>query len=98
MEITVVDQRGNPVSINLTVVVTGPNATEDLPEHEGKLVFTITTDLGADGEQVEITNGHGTYEYQVPDSAKDGESYIVNCKFWNRLINMQLEKELVTLM
>mgnify|MGYP006974638015 CR=1 FL=1 len=46
---------------------------EDLPEHEGKLVFTITTDLGADGEQIEITNGKGTYYYQVPDTAKDGE-------------------------
>ena len=77
VEITVVDQRGNPVTINLTVVVTGPNATDSLPEHEGKLVFAFTTDLGADGKQVEITNGHGTYDYQVPDSAKDGESYIV---------------------
>ncbi|WP_296870321.1 NEW3 domain-containing protein, partial [uncultured Methanobrevibacter sp.] len=77
VEITVVDQRGNPVTINLTVVVTGPNATDSLPEHEGKLVFAFTTDLGADGKQVEITNGHGTYDYQVPDSAKDGQSYIV---------------------
>ncbi|MCQ2961008.1 MAG: DUF11 domain-containing protein, partial [archaeon] len=77
VEITVVDQRGNPVTINLTVVVTGPNATDSLPEHEGKLVFAFTTDLGADGKQVEITNGHGTYDYPVPDSAKDGESFVV---------------------
>ena len=77
VEITVVDQRGNPVSINLTVVVTGPNATEDLPEHEGKLVFTITTDLGADGEQVEVTDGKGEYKYKVPVTATNGTSYTV---------------------
>ena len=77
MEITVVDQRGNPVTINLTVVVTGPNATEDLPKHEGKLVFTITTDLGADGEQVEVTDGKGEYKYKVPVTATNGTSYNV---------------------
>ncbi|WP_298536887.1 NEW3 domain-containing protein [uncultured Methanobrevibacter sp.] len=77
VEITVVDQRGNPVTINLTVVVTGPVDNSTLPEHEGKLVFTFTTDLGADGDQVEIKDGQGTYEYTVPDSAKDGESFVV---------------------
>lgn len=77
VEITVVDQRGNPVSINLTVVVTCPNATEDLPEHEGKLVFTITTDLGADGEQVKVTDGKGEYKYKVPVTATNGTSYTV---------------------
>lgn len=77
VEITVVDQRGNPVTINLTVVVTGPVDNSTLPEPEGKLVFTFTTDLGADGDQVEIKDGQGTYEYTVPDSAKDGESFVV---------------------
>ena len=77
VDITVVDERGDNVTITLTVVVTGPNATDSLPQHEGKLVFAFTTDLGADGEQVEITDGKGTYYYQVPDSAKDGESFIV---------------------
>ena len=77
VDIFVVDQKGNPVTINLTVVVTGPNATDSLPEHEGKLVFTFTTDLGADGDQVEITNGKGTYNYQVPDTAKNGTTYVV---------------------
>jgi hypothetical protein len=77
VDIFVVDERGDNVNITLTVVVTGPNATDSLQPHEGKLVFSFTTDLGADGEQVEITNGHGTYDYPVPDSAKDGESFIV---------------------
>ena len=77
VEITVVDQRNNTVDITLTVVVTGPNSTDSLPPHEGKLVFTITTDLGADGDQVEIQNGKGTYEYTVPEDATDGTSYIV---------------------
>ena len=77
VDITVVDERGDNVTITLTVVVTGPNATDSLQPHEGKLVFSFTTDLGADGKQVEITNGHGTYDYPVPDSAKDGESFIV---------------------
>jgi len=77
VEITVVDEKNNPVSINLTVVVTGPNATDSLPPHEGKLLFTFTTDLGAAGDQVEITNGKGTYEYTVPGDATAGTSYIV---------------------
>ncbi|MBE6512730.1 MAG: DUF11 domain-containing protein, partial [Methanobrevibacter olleyae] len=77
VEITVVDQRGNPVTINLTVVVTGPDATDSLPPHEGKLVFTIATDLGADGEQVEVTNGKGEYKYKVPVTATNGTSYTV---------------------
>ena len=77
VEITVVDQRGNPVTINLTVVVTGAFDNSTLPEHEGKLVFTFTAGLGADGEQVEIKDGKGTYNYQVPDTAKNGTSYVV---------------------
>ena len=77
VEITVVDEKNNPVTINLTVVVTGPNATDSLPPHEGKLLFTITTDLGAAGDQVEITNGKGTYNYKVPGDATAGTSYIV---------------------
>ena len=77
VDIFVVDQKGNPVTINLTVVVTGAFANSTLPEHYGKLVFTFTTDLGADGDQVEIKEGQGVYEYQVPDTAKNGTSYVV---------------------
>ena len=79
VEITVVDQRGNPVpSLTLTVVVTGPDATDSLPPHEGKLVFTFTTDLGADGGQVTTdSEGKATYEYTVPEDATDGTSYTV---------------------
>jgi len=77
VDITVVDERGAKVTIDLDVVVTGPFDNSTLPEHNGKLVFTISTDLGAEGEIVHITGGEGTFEYTVPEDATNGTSYIV---------------------
>lgn len=57
---------GTTVPVDITVV-----------DERGDNVNITLTVVVTGPEQVEITNGHGTYDYPVPDSAKDGESFVV---------------------
>ncbi|WP_458405246.1 CARDB domain-containing protein [Methanobrevibacter sp.] len=68
VEITVVDENGEKVSVNLTVEVTGPEDTDSLPPHNS---------LGAGEIDVEVKDGEGSFTYHVPADAKDGTSYVV---------------------
>ena len=76
------DQKKYPVPMNYSskskLVPGDVMKLKILPE--GKLVFTISTNLGAEGKAVEITNGKGTYNYKVPEDATDGTSYTVTAK------------------
>ena len=76
VEITVVDENGEKVTIDLTVEVTGPEDTSGLPPH-GKLSFAVGPKVGAETQTVQVTDGEGSFTYHVPEDATNGTSYVV---------------------
>ena len=75
VEITVVDEKGNPFTGTLHVVVADPVSTDSLPPHT--VGATADDILGATTLDVDITNGEGSFTYSVPDDAEDGTTYEV---------------------
>ena len=76
VEITVVDEKGAKVTIDLNVEVSDPVDTDSLPAH-GKLAFTIGSKVGAETQTVKVTNGEGSFTYHVSEDATNGTSYVV---------------------
>ena len=75
VEITVVDEKGNPFTGTLHVVVADPVSTDSLPPHsvgaaEDDILGETTTD-------VDVKDGKGSFTQSVPKDAEPGTTYEV---------------------
>lgn len=75
VEITVVDEKGNPFTGTLNIEVADPVSTDSLPVHT--VGASDDEKLGATTTTADINNGKGSFTYSVPEDAEDGTTYEV---------------------